>query len=54
MVPTQLPANRLCFELRCCLTVFVADSFTSGFGFGLDTDFDFGFADCSAAGVGAS
>jgi hypothetical protein len=52
MVPTQLPANRLCFEVRCCLTEFVADSLASGFGFGLDDGFSFGFADCSGGGVG--
>src|SRR5438477_10085089 len=34
IVPTQVPAKRLCFELGCGLAGFVAGSLASDFGFG--------------------
>src|ERR1700736_2221450 len=52
MVPTQLPANRLCFERRRCVMGFVPDSLASDLSFGLGNGFVFGFADCSGGGVG--
>ena len=53
MVPTQLPANRLCFEIRCGLTGFVvADSFASDFGFDLGSGFGFDLVGRSCGGVG--
>lgn len=48
IVPTQVPAKRLCFGVGCCLTAVLVDSLASGFGFGFG--FDFGVA----AGVGLS
>jgi len=52
MVPTQVPAKPLCFELGCCLMGLVADWLTSDFGFGLGDAFGFGFALGSTVGAG--
>ena len=54
MVPTQVPANRLCLWFGCCLTEFTGASFASDFVFGLVVRFGFGLADCSGTGVGVS
>jgi len=52
IVPTQLPAKRLCFELGCCLAGFGAGSLASDLGLSLGGDFGFDFADCSGGRVG--
>src|ERR1700731_1077819 len=52
IVPTQMPAKRVCLEVRCCWTEFAAASLGSDFDFGLGNGFRFGFADCSCGGVG--
>jgi len=53
MVPTQVPAKRLCFELGCCLAGFEVDSVAPDFGVDLGNFLCLGFADCFA-GVGVS